>query len=91
MGAAGSYLGRLALTVDQAVNAVSGGSPDETISARAYRQAEAGNTFWKIGRTLIDWLFFWQPQHTKDAYLAEQARCHLPGSYRGPEGAAVCD
>ena len=78
-----NYLERLVLTADQTVNAIGGGSPDETISARAYRRAEAGSTFWKIGRKLIDWMFFWQPQHTKDAYLAEQARCHMPGAYRG--------
>lgn len=58
------------------------GSPDETISAAAYRHEKDGTLFGKIARPLIDSLFFWQKQHCRQAYLSERLSKHLPFSYQ---------
>ena len=59
------------------------GSPDETMSAAAYRlwlRDQIGGRWFK---PLIDTLFLpIQRDHCKHAYRAEMERRHLPGSYR---------
>lgn len=59
------------------------GSPDETLSAAAYRlwlRDQWGGRYFKPA---IDTLFLpIQRDHCKHAYLAEMERRHLPGSYR---------
>ena len=49
------------------------GYPDETISSSAYRLDKKGHWFGKA-RPIIDWIFFWDPQHCRRAYLAEKFR-----------------
>jgi hypothetical protein len=44
---------------DQMLNVILAGYPDETISARVYRKALAGQWFWRGLRRLIDLVFFW--------------------------------
>ncbi len=59
------------------------GSPDETMSAAAYRlwlRDQWGGRYFKPA---IDTLFLpIQRDHCKRAYRAEMERRHLPGSYR---------
>lgn len=59
------------------------GSPDETLSAAAYRlwlRDQWGGRYFKPA---IDTLFLpIQRDHCKHAYRAEMERRHLPGSYR---------
>lgn len=63
------------ICVDQLVNVfLFNGCPDETLSARAWREQ------WKI-RPLIDQLFFWETSHCEESYKWEQARRDLPHSY----------
>jgi uncharacterized protein YjhX (UPF0386 family) len=50
------------------------GSPDETTSARAYREG------WWF-RHVIN-LVFWDRNHCRDAYYDELARAHLPDDYK---------
>ena len=58
------------------------GSPDETMSAAAYRlwlRDQIGGRYFK---PLIDLLFLpLQRDHCKKAYRAELERRHLPGGY----------
>lgn len=73
------YLVRLGIGFDQFVNTIFGGDPDETISARAWRQRNKKR--WGIMRVLIDTLFFWQKNHCYKAYLQEFDRSQLSGHY----------
>ena len=49
-----SYLKRLALSVDQLVNTITGGSEDETISSRVGRNSIAGKLWALVLERLID-------------------------------------
>lgn len=46
--------------------------PDETMSASAYRLELAGRLQGRIFRPLIDWLFFFDPDHCLKSYNAER-------------------
>jgi len=73
----------LLIALDQAANCLfrldgEWGTPDETLSARAWR-VRAAHPKW---HRWIDRIFFWQPNHCETAYLNEQLRAHLPTAYR---------
>lgn len=60
------------------------GSPDETISAAAWRMESQGKRAGRVLRPLIDALFWLlERDHCRNAYNAEFRKLHLPGSYRG--------
>lgn len=64
--------------LDQAVNWLLGGSPDETLSSRAHRMREKGQPVWGWAADAIDWLFFWETGHCRKAYESEVRRRQLP-------------
>lgn len=74
-------LKQLALVLDQGLNVLCGGYADETLSARAYRCRHT-KPHWRATMKAIDWLFFWQADHCRAAYLSELGRRHLPIAYR---------
>ena len=77
------YLLNNAIALDQQFNALLGGSPDETLSARAWRTEQTGKRFGKFFRPLIDallWVF--QRDHCRKAYFAELRRTQLHKDYR---------
>ncbi len=76
------YLLNNAIAFDQQLNALLGGSPDETLSARAYRTEQQGKIFGKFFRPLIDGLFFFDKDHCRKAYNAEFHKLQLPEGYR---------
>ena len=78
------------IAIDQLINAIFGGWADETISARAYR-LHAKKTRWYITMRIIDAIFFWQPRHCRQSYVAEQERRQLPPEYRDEIEAALRD
>lgn len=81
----------LLLSIDQLGNVFLLGSADETISARSYRKGELeGRKGWKLMRKFVDTLFWFEKDHTKEAYHAEQARCHMPADYQDPS-TTVCE
>jgi chloramphenicol 3-O-phosphotransferase len=53
------------------------GQPDETLSARAHRVREQHPGWAKW----INRIFFWQTDHCRASFEAEQQRRHLPASY----------
>jgi hypothetical protein len=69
-------LKNILIGIDQLANTLIGGSPDETLSARAWRCC------WRI-RPLIDKLFWFDKNHCKSSYESEQERRQLPEEYRG--------
>lgn len=77
-----SYLHALFVAVDQLLNTVLLGSPDETLSSRAYRADRDGKIFGRIFRPAIDALFFWQANHCYAAYVAEVQRRQYSANFR---------
>jgi hypothetical protein len=76
-----TYFINLLIALDQLANAVYGGYPDETLSARSYREKR-----WSMG--IIDLLFFWQTDgagkrnHCEQCYKYEKERMDLAPEYR---------
>ena len=68
------------IAVDQLVNTLLGGWPDETLSSRAWRWHVAGVRSWPC--TLIDRLFFWEHNHCFASYVSEREGRQLPPELR---------
>lgn len=76
-----SYVKNVLIGVDQVFNALLFGTPDETLSARAYRLAPH-SILWFWLMFAIDLIFFWQVNHCQKSYEAELLRKQLPKEYR---------
>jgi hypothetical protein len=67
-----AYLLNIAISFDQfAGSFIPGSYPDETISARCYRQQ------WRRAERFVNALFN-DPNHCRNAYLSERKRAHSP-------------
>ena len=75
-----NYARKVLIGIDQLCNAVLGGYPDESLSARAYRWRRDEKS--AIPAILINALFFWQGDHCYSAYSSEIKRRQLPPEYR---------
>lgn len=76
------YIKQVLIALDQIMNALLGGSADETLSSRAYRTEQKNRMFGVVSRPCIDLLFFFQKQHCYKAYLSEVNRRQLPIEFR---------
>lgn len=74
------YLLNNLISMDQLLNTILGGCPDETISSRAWRCKDS-SAFWGYARKAIDTVFFWQKQHCRVSYLSEVRRKHSPREF----------
>lgn len=62
------------------------GSPDETLSAAAWRTEQEGHILGRIFRPLIDLLARpWERDHCRTAFESERLRRHLPSGYEHHE------
>ena len=68
------------IAVDQLVNALLAGFPDETMSSRAWRWEQNGVRSWP--RRFIDRLFFWEKNHCYQSYISEREGRQLPPELR---------
>ncbi len=68
------------IALDQLINTLIWGMADETLSARAHRHALKGDRKWP--EKVINTLFFWQPDHCRQAYESELERTQVPKEYR---------
>ena len=60
------------------------GSPDETISAAAWRMEHQGKIAGRVFRPLVDLLFRpIEKDHCYQAWLSEVQRSQLPSAYKG--------
>lgn len=75
------YILQILLWIDQGLNVLTGGYADETLQSRAYRAWRGDKFFGKIFKPLIDFLFFWEDNHCRIAYLAEIERYQLPKDF----------
>jgi hypothetical protein len=79
----------IGIAIDQVVNAILCGYPDETLSARSWREKR----LWWIW--IIDHIFQWDVDengklnHCESSYWHEMRRMDLPEEYR--EGVKRCD
>lgn len=65
-----SYVTRIAAWLSQGINCVVlGGSPDQTVSARAYLNQK--EEYWDVVYKWINKLFFWQQNHCKESHEAD--------------------
>ena len=76
------YLLNVAIALDQVLNALRGGSSDETLSAAAWRTEQKGRLLGRIFRPLID-LLFWpiERDHCRKSFESERNGRHLPKEY----------
>ena len=76
------YLLNVAIAVDQTLNALRGGSPDETLSAAAWRTEQKGRWLGRVFRPLIDLLFaMFEKDHCRKSFESERNGRHLPKEY----------
>lgn len=79
-----TYGKRILIGLDQFLNTLFMGWPDETLSSRCWRWEQAGIRAWP--RKLVDTLFFWQPNHCRSAYESERKRLQCPPELRNTGG-----
>lgn len=65
------YFRNLLIALDQFVNTLCGGDPDETISSRIGKRRDAAEQFWA---PIVDKLFFWQKNHTKSSIELDEGK-----------------
>ena len=76
------YLLNIAIALDQLGNALRGGSPDETLSAAAWRTEQKGRLLGRIFRPVIDLLFRpFERDHCRKSFESERKGRHLPKEY----------
>lgn len=73
-----TYIRKVLLGLDQFVNTIFNGWPDETLSARVHRENRKGL------EKFINILFFFQPDHCRKAFEGELKREDLAREYRQP-------
>ena len=77
------YLLNVAIAVDQTLNALRGGSPDETLSAAAWRTEQKGRWLGRVFRPLIDLVFaLFEKDHCRKSFESERNGRHLPKEYQ---------
>lgn len=77
------WIFQILISIDQLANAIAGGYADETLSSRAHRMRQKGQTYWRWAAGFIDMLFFWQEGHCEAAWHSEMKRQQLPPNMRG--------
>lgn len=75
-----TYARAILIAIDQLMNAVLAGWPDETMSSRAWRWEQDGIRSWP--RKLIDALFFMEKEHCRQSYISEREGRQLPPELR---------
>ena len=76
------YLLNVAIAIDQTLNALRGGAPDETLSAAAWRTEQKGRVLGRFFRPVIDLLFaLFEKDHCRKSYESERNGRHLPEEY----------
>lgn len=76
-----TYLLSVGIAIDQLINALIGGAPDETLSSRAHRMREKGQPVWGWTADAIDVLFWCQDGHCEQSYQSELQRRQLPREF----------
>lgn len=77
-----SRLKKILIALDQLLSVVffAQAQPDETFSSMCWRWELDGKRSWP--RKLVDRIFFFDPDHCRTSYEAEQRREHMPEKLR---------
>jgi hypothetical protein len=75
------YLKGVAIGLDQLANTLIFGPPDETISARAWREKDRSRA-WRFLRWLIDHLLWFDRDHCQRSYESEEHGAQNAPEYR---------
>lgn len=75
------YIKNILIGIDQLTNCVFLGKPDETISARCWRNRNK-NIIWKISRKVIDTIFWFDDNHCQESYDSELYRTQISKEYK---------
>lgn len=73
-----SYLLNIGIAIDQFINAIFAGEPDEMLSARAWRIRLTNQWLWRV----IDVIFFFDKNHCQECFDIERNRKQLPKEYQ---------
>lgn len=68
------------ISIDQLINTIFNGWPDETISSRAWRWHIDNKRSWPY--KFIDTIFFWEDKHCYNSYISEREGKQLPPELR---------
>lgn len=68
------------IAVDQLLNTIFNGWPDETFSSRCWRWSKDGKRDWP--RKLVDGILFWDKNHCRESYESERVGRQLPPELR---------
>jgi hypothetical protein len=79
------WLKHVLIAIDQALNALCGGWPDETFSSRCWRNCNRPG--WKQIRLVVDFVarLFGDVNHCEESYISEELRRQSPPELR-PRG-----
>lgn len=80
-----TYLLFLLIAIDQFINALLRGMPDETLSSRAWRMHVKKQRYWGWTCGFIDWIafnFFGQTDHCRKSFEEEFYGAQLPPGIR---------
>jgi hypothetical protein len=72
------YIKYVCIALDQLINTVFNGYPDETLSSRLYRTEQEGFLIGGIFRPIVDALLFMDKNHCKSSYESEMMRKQFP-------------
>jgi hypothetical protein len=73
-------LKQVIIAIERLINTLANGWSDETLSARAFRNADKRKSWYYFMR-FIDFIFFWQKCHCYCSWVNEIERKNLPSSY----------
>ena len=76
------YFWQLLIAVDQLFNAIFGGWADETMSSRLYRLDTDGRFWGILLRPVVDFIFYFEPNHCYQAFLSERDGTQEPPELR---------
>lgn len=62
------WLFNILIALDRLLNAFCWGSPNETLSSRAYRMSVEGHLHWCVFAAIVDSIFFWEAEHCKTSW-----------------------
>lgn len=77
------YWKAVLIALDQLLNAILKGWPDETLSSRCWRWEQAGKRSWP--RKLVDGIFFLDKNHCQESFESERLGRQLPPEARPAE------
>lgn len=75
------YFKEVWLAVSQLLHTLTGGRSDVTFSSEMYVESQMGKRRGKIGRWIVNAIFFWQRDHCRGAWANEKKTIKEAGEY----------